>query len=489
MQFSSLVSGLPLLARGGDAQITGITHSSSEVRPGYVFVAIRGAKADGHDFISQALALGAGAVIINRPMELPDHVAYAMVEDSRLALAEVSALLYGQPSRKMRMVGITGTNGKTTTAFLVRSILKEAGFGVGLMGTVQVEVGDTILPVKFTTPEPPQLQSLLRLMVDHALSHAVMEVSSHAIALSRVAKVEYDTAVFTNLTQDHLDLHGTMENYFLTKARLFTGLNMDATKPNKIAIVNIDDAYGRRLVGMSGGRVMTYSIDQQADITATDIRSGADGSVFVLTSPFGSTEVAIATPGRHSIYNALGAAGAALSEGASLEAVVRGLKLPGIPGRMQPVNEGQKFSVFIDYAHTPDGLENVLRAAKGFAGGKVIVVFGCGGDRDRGKRPLMGAIAARLADIAYLTSDNPRSEDPLRIIEDVLPGFYGTNAASRVVVEPDRRSAIAKAIAIAEEGDVVLITGKGHENYQIFREGTVHFDDREEARAALRGRV
>ncbi|KAF0198025.1 MAG: UDP-N-acetylmuramoyl-L-alanyl-D-glutamate--2 6-diaminopimelate ligase [Bacillota bacterium] len=486
MNFRDLLQHAPVMELRGDATVTGVTHSSSEVRPGNIFVAIKGARVDGHDFITQALAQGAGGVITTRPVDLPAQIAWALAEDSRIVLSIIAAAFYGHPSRSLRLVGITGTNGKTTTAFLIRAILREQGLQTGMIGTVQIEVGQEIIPVKFTTPEAHDLQALLKRMKDSGISHAVMEVSSHSLVQHRVDNVEYDTAVFTNLTQDHLDLHGTMEDYFAAKAQLFTRLGVNAIKPAKTAVINVDDPWGQRLVSITSVRVMSYAIDCSADITAQNIKSGSLGSSFVLVTPQGEIECSISTPGKHSIYNALAAAGAGLAEGCSLQAIAQGLQMPPVPGRMEQVNEGQSFAVFIDYAHSPDGLENVLQAARGFACDRVIVVFGCGGDRDRGKRPLMGAIAAKLSDVAILTSDNPRSEDPLRIIEDVLPGFYGASAANRVIVEPDRRNAIQRAIFLAEDNDVVLITGKGHENYQIFRGGTVYFDDREEARTALR---
>jgi len=335
--------------------------------------------------------------------------------------------------------------------------------------------------MKFTTPEAPELQGLLRQMLDSGASHAVMEVSSHALALQRVARVDFSTTVFTNLTQDHLDFHGTMEDYFLAKASLFTGPH------GRTAVINVDDGYGQRLAKTSCGRVLSFGLQNAADLTARAIRTSASGSVFTLHTPWGEREVKIVTPGTHSIYNALAAAGTALTEGATLEEVERGLRLPGVPGRMEPIIEGQQFAVFVDYAHSPDGLENVLRAVRAFAAGRVILVFGCGGDRDRGKRPMMGEIACRHADTVVVTSDNPRSEDPLQIIADVMPGLRNGEGRCRVEVEPDRRVAIAHALALAGNDDVVLIAGKGHETTQMTREGAFHFDDREEARIALRG--
>ncbi len=485
MQFSDLLSGIAVRASGGDACVTGVTHFACAVQPGFVFVALVGQRADGHNYIHEAVNRGASGIVSTRQIELPPHIAWAVAEDGRLALAELAAKFFGYPSKRLRVIGVTGTNGKTTTTYLVKNILRQTGRSVGLIGTVQVEVGDRVLPVKFTTPEAPQLQELLRDMADMGASHAVMEVSSHALVMQRVARVDYTTAVFTNLTQDHLDFHCTMENYFRAKARLFTE---PTNTMGKTAVINVDDAYGGRLVPLCSGQVLTFGLVHKADIAATAIRQGAGGSTFILRTPWGEQEVSIVTPGAHSIYNALAAAGASLAEGATLGDVARGLSLPGVPGRMEPISEGQQFTVLVDYAHSPDGLENVLRAVKGFAERRIILVFGCGGDRDRGKRPLMGAIAARFADVVVVTSDNPRSEDPLQIIADILDGLPRGNEDS-LRVEPERGKAIGLAMALAEKGDVVLIAGKGHETTQVTREGVFHFDDREEARSALRRRL
>lgn len=483
MQWRGLISGIAAKASGGNAQVTGITHFAGAVKPGFVYVALVGQRADGHDFIGEAITRGAIGIITTKHVALPSHIAWAVVEDGRLALAEMAARFFDYPSRRLRVIGVTGTNGKTTTSYLIKSILRQAGKSVGLIGTVQVEVGDRVLPVKFTTPEAPELQGLLSEMADTGASSLVMEVSSHALAMRRVACVDYSTAVFTNLTQDHLDFHGTMENYFQAKAQLFT----EPRDVEMTAVVNIDDVYGERLAKASLGQVLSFGLVHKADISATAIQSCARGSSFILHTPSGEREVTIVTPGRHNIYNALAATGASLAEGASLDDVGRGLSIASVPGRMEPIDEGQRFAVLVDYAHTPDGLENVLRAVKGFALGKIILVFGCGGDRDRGKRPLMGEIACRYADVVVVTSDNPRSEDPEAIIADILTGVSRGEGNDGLVVDPDRRKAIALAITLADKGDVVLIAGKGHETTQTTRAGVAHFDDREEARAALLG--
>lgn len=483
MRFSALTSGIAVQTGGTDTYVTGITHYAGNVQPGFVYVALVGERADGHDFIGEAITRGASGIVATRQVALPPHIARAVVEDGRSALAELAARFFDYPARSLRVIGVTGTNGKTTTTYLIKNILRQAGKSVGLIGTVQVEVGDQVLPVKFTTPEAPELQGLLRKMADMGAGHAVMEVSSHALAMRRVAHLDYSTAVFTNLTQDHLDFHGTMENYFRAKAKLFTAPEGHG---GRTAVVNVDDPYGERLVKLSRGQVLSFGLIQKADISAAALRSSARGSTFNLLTPWGEREVTIVTPGTHNIYNALAAAGASLSEGATLEDVERGLATASVPGRLEPINEGQQFTVLVDYAHTPDGLENVLRAVTSFVRSKIVLVFGCGGDRDRGKRPLMGEIACRYADVVVITSDNPRSEDPRAIIADILAGVSRREGSDGLMVEPDRRKAIALAIARAEQGDVVLIAGKGHETTQTTRAGVAHFDDREEARIALR---
>jgi len=485
VQFVSLLQGTATIECEGDALIAGVTDVVQQVQPGYVFVAIKGNRVDGHDLIDEALSRGAVAIVFSRQIPWLQDIAWAQVTDTRRALAHLVASFYGSPAAKLRMVGVTGTNGKTTTAFLIQAILRAAGFKVGLLSTVIIDDGEVVEPATLTTPDAPLLYSSLARMVENGAGHVVMEVSSHSLVLGRVEAIEYDTAVFLNLTQDHLDLHGTMEAYFGAKAGLFTRLGQTARKQPKAAIINIDDEYGQRLVHMCSSKVLTYAIDRAADFCARDVRGDSSGAVFCLVAPSGECEVTISTPGKHSIYNALAAAGAAWAEGASLAAIAKGLARPTVPGRMERIEQGQAFDVFVDYAHTPDGLENVLRAARNFTRGRLIVVFGCGGDRDRGKRPLMGEIAGRLADIVILTADNPRTEEPSSILQEILSGITETHLRQKVLVEVSRRQAIRQAIFMASKGDVILIAGKGHENYQIFRDETIHFDDREEASLAL----
>jgi UDP-N-acetylmuramoyl-L-alanyl-D-glutamate--2,6-diaminopimelate ligase len=481
-------SDLSLTQGDSGIEITGIQYSSRQVIPGNLFVAIPGYRVDGHAYIQDAIDRGAIALVVSKPVQVASNVTVVTAKDSRLALAQLSAAYYDHPSRHLRMIGVTGTNGKTTVTYLLEDILRRAGLKTGLLGTIGMRVGQREVAASHTTPESRDLQCALDEMRRERVTHVVMEVSSHSLALSRVAEVEYDTVVFTNLTQDHLDFHSDMEDYFQAKSRLFSELGLRESKQTKTAVINGDDAYGRRLPQLcrAGVRLLTYGLDAQNDLYVSNITSGVKGSSFTMHTPKGNVNVEIATPGVHSVYNALAATGAAIAEGISLEIIRAGLGSVGVPGRMEPVDSGQSFGVFVDYAHSPDSLENVLRACRSFTQGRLIVVFGCGGDRDRGKRPLMGEIAARLADVAVLTSDNPRSEDPLAIIDDVMEGVSIGSAANKVLVEPDRRAAILQAITLARPGDVVLLAGKGHETYQIMPEGTTNFDDREEARMALK---
>ena len=485
-----LLKPLDLDLTQGDlnSEITGIHYSSRQVTPGGLFVAIPGYRVDGHAYIQDAIQRGAVAIVVLRPVEVPSHVAVVTVADSRKALAELSATYYGYPSNQLRMIGVTGTNGKTTVTYLLEAIFRCAGVNTGLLGTIGMRIGTRAVAASHTTPESRDLQATLREMLEAQVSHVLMEVSSHSLALSRVAGVEYDTAVFTNLTQDHLDFHTDMDDYFRAKARLFSGLGQTRNKQNKTAVINGDDSYGKQLLALCSAdvRQLTYGLDAPNDLFVSNIAGSIKGSSFTLHTPDGLIDVAITTPGTHSIYNALAAAGAALAEGVGLEDIRSGLGCAGVPGRMESVDEGQDFGVFVDYAHSPDSLDNVLRACRSFTEGRLIVVFGCGGDRDRGKRPMMGDIATRLADLAVLTSDNPRSEDPMAIIRDVMAGVNQSGEVDNILIEPDRKAAINLAVRAARAGDVVLLAGKGHETYQVLPSGTVDFDDRFEARLALK---
>jgi UDP-N-acetylmuramoyl-L-alanyl-D-glutamate--2,6-diaminopimelate ligase len=421
-----------------------------------------------------AVEAGAVALIVERELELP--VAQLVVSDARAAMAPIAARFWGDPTAELKVLGVTGTNGKTTTAFLVREILESAGVRCGLLGTVMQVVGEREEEVERTTPEAIELQAAFRRMLDSGDRACVMEVSSHALALHRSDAIRFEAALFTNLTQDHLDFHSDMEDYFRSKRRLFEA------GPGT-AIVNVDDPYGRRLADEFD--CTTFSAEgTDADFTAADVSFDASGARFTARGPAGETSLRTGLPGHFNVANALGAFAAALELGVDPEAAAAGLaSATAPPGRFEPLDEGQPFTVLVDYAHTPDSLENVLAAARRMTDGKLIVVFGAGGDRDRAKRPKMGRAAAEGADLAIVTSDNPRSEEPGAIIEEIMAGV---DDGVRVEVEPDRRTAIALALGRAEAGDTVVIAGKGHEQGQEFEGGRrVPFDDREVAREEL----
>ncbi|HEY3249130.1 MAG TPA: UDP-N-acetylmuramoyl-L-alanyl-D-glutamate--2,6-diaminopimelate ligase [bacterium] len=476
--------------------IAGVTADSREVGPGMAFVAIRGFVHDGHTFVPEAVARGARAIIVQQPAAAPPDVTVVTVPDTRVALAHVSAAFYGYPSSALRLIGITGTNGKGTTAALVDAMLTRAGMATGVIGTLGARIGRREVDLGRTTPEAPQLQAVLREMVDAGITYAVMEVASHGLALHRVDACRFRGAVFTNLTQDHLDFHGTMDAYRRAKQRLF-----EMVDPDGVAVINADDPAAAAMSEASRARVVTYGIEHTADVTAADVRLGVDGATFTVRTFAGSAPVRTSLRGKFNVSNALAAMAAATSEGLSLEIAASTLAdFGGVPGRFEAVDEGQPFAVIVDYAHTPDSLANVLRTAREFTSGRVIVVFGAGGDRDRTKRPLMGAIAVALADVAIVTSDNPRTEAPTAIIQEILPGMRGPQAGpsptrgtagtgpgpGEVMVEADRKRAIHQAIGMARPGDVVIIAGKGHEPYQDIN-GVKHpFDDRVVARGALR---
>lgn len=485
MLLAELVKSLAPLQQSGslDREITGIAYDSREVRPGSLFVAIPGFHVDGHNYLAAAAQKGAAAAVISADVPVPAELSWFKVADTRKALSLLAQTLFDFPARKLRLVGVTGTNGKTTTTLLLHSMFTAAGRGTGLVGTVKVLIGEKEYPVKHTTPEAADLQAYLAEMVAVGSSYAVMEVSSHALVLDRVAGLEFDVGVFTNLTQDHLDLHGTMQDYLEAKARLFSGLS-PLGKPRKAAVLNADDGALAYLAERTRVPVLTYGITRPADFQAKDVSFTRDGTRFNLLAR-GQLErqIRIVTPGLFSVYNALAAIAVATNEGLALAQVADTLEgTPSVPGRFQPVRAGQDFDIVVDYAHTPDGLENILRTARQFAEGRVLLVFGCGGDRDRRKRPMMGEVAHRFADLAIVTADNPRSEDPRQITADILVGMPDH---SRVLVLPDRAQAIGAAIRMAAPGDVVVIAGKGHETYQIFRDRTIHFDDREVAKQAV----
>jgi UDP-N-acetylmuramoyl-L-alanyl-D-glutamate--2,6-diaminopimelate ligase len=493
VKLSELAALIPQAARIGetDAAVTGITHDSRRVKPGDLFVCIPGLKTDGHAFLADAAQHGAVAGVVERREGLNVEVPLLVVPTARAAVGPLAAAVFGQPSRSFVLVGVTGTNGKTTTTLLIEALFRAAGCRTGVIGTLGARIGDRELPGDRTTPEAPDLQSLFAQMAAEDVRAVAMEVSSHALTQDRTLGAEFDVGVFTNLTQDHLDFHGTLEAYFDAKARLFTDYPSRSTKPFA-AVLNLDDSYGQRLAALARGRIVTYGIDQEATLRATSVRAAPAGISFQVSRKGGAAVLLqLRLGGRFNVSNALAALGVADSMGLDWDRSLEALAdVPGVPGRFESVDAGQEFSVIVDYAHTPDGLLNVLNAARALEPARLIVVFGCGGDRDRGKRPIMGQLAAELADVAVVTSDNPRSEEPAAILREIVAGFQAVpQRRAQLVEEPDRRSAIAQAISMARPGDLVLIAGKGHEDYQIFADRTIHFDDREVAREVLTGAV
>ncbi len=494
MRLDQLRNGLGLSARivrgDGSVAVADLAFDSSAVAPGTLFFCVRGMTADGHRFAAAAADAGAAALVVDHELDL--DLPQLVVADTRRAMGPLAARFFGEPSRRLRMVGVTGTNGKTTTAFLVRAILERAGLSCGLLGTVRQVVGGVVEPVVRTTPEAIDLQRTFRRMLDAGDRACVIEVSSHALALGRADAIAFDVAAFTNLTQDHLDFHADMEDYYGAKRLLFAPPPDATPEPPGAAVVNVDDRYGRRLCEELGaiGRppLTTFSAaGGRADLSAHDVAFDATGSRFELRAAgVEPRPVRLGLPGHFNVENALAALGCTRALDLDLDLAVAALAdAEPVPGRMEPVEEGQGFGVLVDYAHTPDSLENVLRAARRLTAGRLICVFGCGGDRDAGKRPLMGRAGAELADLAVITSDNPRSEDPEAIIAAMLAGIAPGRRES-VIVDGDRRRAIAAALAAAAPGDLVVIAGKGHEQGQEFAHGRKQpFDDREVAREEL----
>jgi UDP-N-acetylmuramoyl-L-alanyl-D-glutamate--2,6-diaminopimelate ligase len=457
--------------------VADLAYDARAVAPGTLFVCVPGSRADGHDFAADAVARGAVALIVERPLEL--DVPQLVVPDARLAMALAADAFFGRPTRELEVAGVTGTNGKTTTAFLLYSILAAAGRRPGLLGTVEMRIGGERRPVTRTTPEAIDLQRLFRELLDSGDRSCAMEASSHASELKRLVGTRFHALVFTNLSQDHLDFHGSLEAYYDAKRRLFTEPDVDGNRPP--AAVNVGDEHGRRLAAelrSLGAELLTFGIADDADVRPEDLELTPSATSFTA----GGLSVRPRLRGRFNAENVLGAIAAARLLGIEDDAIVLGVEhVAGVPGRFEAVDEGQPFAVLVDYAHTPEALANVLAEARRLASGLLICVFGCGGDRDRAKRPLMGEVVSRLADRAVVTSDNPRSEEPMAIIEEILTGMNGNEE-----VEPDRAAAIARAIEGADEGDVVVIAGKGHEQGQEFHDRTIPFDDREVARDALR---
>jgi UDP-N-acetylmuramoyl-L-alanyl-D-glutamate--2,6-diaminopimelate ligase len=489
MNFHELLYGAEVLVQSGNPGIGGLEYDSRRIKPGDLFVAMRGESSDGNKFIDQAIAAGAVAVVSDSATEKPrPDVAWAQVPHGRRALARLSANFYKKPAERLAISGITGTNGKSTTAFLLESILAAAGRKSTLIGTIEYHVAGKILPAPHTTPEALELNRILNEALAQGTTEGVMEVSSHALQQQRVYGIPFDVAVFTNLTRDHLDYHHTMEDYFSSKQTLFEGCGTEAPRAT---VLNADDEYGQRLVKICrkrGSEVFTYGLSK-GDFHAVKVEITPRGIRFDLVTPKETIPVFSPLIGKVNVYNALAAAGAAYARNCACDAIARGVAaLARVPGRFERVDCGQPFTVVVDYAHTDDALRNLTALARAFvqqAGqkGRVITVFGCGGDRDRAKRPLMGEAAGRGSDFVVLTSDNPRSEDPLAIINDAMVGLQRSGAKYKT--EPDRRAAIAVAVAEANPGDIVLIAGKGHEKVQVTREGSIPFDDVEVAQKVL----
>jgi UDP-N-acetylmuramoyl-L-alanyl-D-glutamate--2,6-diaminopimelate ligase len=487
MNLGEILSGVrlsePLPAELAHVPIEGLEYDSRRVQPGGLFFAFPGSRADGREFAADALAKGAAAVA-SESEALPGLMErWIRVPHGRQALALAARNFYGRPDERLGLTGITGTNGKTTTSYLLDSILRTAGHTTALIGTIEYHLAGRVIPAVNTTPESLELVRLFAQLVEAGGSHATMEVSSHALALGRVYGLHFHTAVFTNLTRDHLDFHGTMEDYFAAKNLLFEGAG---GPPPPFAVINRDDAYSRKIELHPRTKIFRYGMGADSDLRARHISSSFHGLRFDIQH--GKTRFAVESPliGRINVYNILAATGAALSFGIPPEIIVRGIAaLKAVPGRFERVDEGQPFSVVVDYAHTDDALRNVIAVARGLNPKRVITLFGCGGDRDRTKRPLMGQAAAEASDFVVLTSDNPRSEDPLSIMNDALVGIRRVDVPH--VVDPDRKAAIARALKEAREGDIVILAGKGHETYQVLKDKTISFDDRAVAKEVLQG--
>jgi UDP-N-acetylmuramoyl-L-alanyl-D-glutamate--2,6-diaminopimelate ligase len=486
---AALRGQVEILEQRGDVTraVHAVTDDSRAVTGGSLFVAVKGERVDGHGFVEQAIKAGAVAVIAQAPVGA-GPVPFALVADSRKALGLLGSRFYGHPSARLKMIGVTGTNGKTTTTYLCKALLEGIGRRVGLIGTVGYQIGQETLPASHTTPGALDLQGLLAKMVESGLTAAVMEVSSHALALDRTSGCEYDVAVFTNLTQDHLDFHHTMDEYFAAKLRLFTGL-AGGQKAGKRAIVNFDDPRGNAIRAACPVPVWGYAIQHEADLKAERVRLLLNGTTFTAATPAGSFTIESRLVGEHNVYNLLGAIGVALHDGATSDQIREATShITNVPGRFERVSSGQDFTVVVDYAHTEDALIRLLTAAQALKTERIITVFGCGGDRDRGKRPKMGRAAVEYSDVVILTSDNPRTEDPMAILREVEVGVrdaLGRRDHVQYLLVPDRREAIGAAIREARCGDMVLIAGKGHEDYQIIGTKKFHFDDREVAREAI----
>jgi UDP-N-acetylmuramoyl-L-alanyl-D-glutamate--2,6-diaminopimelate ligase len=503
MHFRDLLKSIhPLKVRGDtEIEIQGLYYDSRQVQSGGLFFALRGSAVDGHRFVATALEAGAAALVVEDDANLPAGVTYALVADARLAMAAIAAAFYGNPTDGVPLIGVTGTNGKTTTTYLLEAILEEAGLPTAVLGTVSYRFRKRAIPAPHTTPESADLQRLLREMAGEGARGVVMEVSSHALEQHRVDGCRFDVGVFTNLTRDHLDYHRDMESYLSSKMRLFAELlAADRVKPRRRAAINIDDPYGERIARVAACPVVTYGLAAAAQVTARDVRFSVDGIAGLLVTPRGEIPFRSRMAGRFNLYNILAAVAAGIALDVPLDAIGRGIAAhKKVPGRLERVENDRGATLLVDYAHTGDALENVLRTLRELATGRIITLFGCGGDRDRGKRPIMGEVAGRFSDLTVVTSDNPRSERPEAIMAEIRNGILpsglreyetaelaGGLADKGFVMVESRREAIRLAVRLAGPGDIVLLAGKGHEDYQIIGTEKLHFDDREEAAAAFR---
>jgi len=484
MKLESLLKDVRHLSVIGprDCEVSGVACDSRQVRTGYAFVAVSGTEKEGWLFVKDAVERGARAVLSERDELISRDVCHVHVQDSRLAAAELSCAFYNRPADRLKMVGITGTNGKTTTAYMIGGILADAGLKPGLLTTVEYRIGERTIPAGRTTPEAPALQSMLAQIVGAGCRSVAMEVSSHALSQKRTAGINYDIAIFTNLTRDHLDYHHTMEEYFEAKLHLFEGLGKGPKRAK--AVINTDDPWGRKIAAMAmNADVVTYGINAEAMVRAEGLQVTAAGNLFHVITPWGDKNVQLMLMGRYNVSNALASIAACGSMGIGLDVICGALnRVQNVPGRLEEIPTGRGFQVFVDYAHTDDAMENVLKTLREITRGRLIIIFGCGGNRDKTKRPLMGGVAARLADYTILTSDNPRKENPSEIIAQIRDGL-GESAKFEII--EDRAEAIKKALSVADKGDVVLVAGKGHENFQEFANTLISFDDRQVVRRYL----
>ena len=484
MKLSTLVHHLESMGTYNlcDVEITGITNDSRKVRPGYLYVAIKGYKADGHNFIKKSLECGAQAIVSEEKLSLDTSIPQIVVRNTRKALSSLSCCFYNNPSQKINVVGVTGTNGKTTTTFLTKSIIEKAGYEAGLIGTINYQIGEKMITAQETTPESVELQRLIAEMVAAKMKFAVMEVSSHSAIQHRIENIDFKTAVFTNITAEHLDYHKTISNYMNAKVELFKNLRKDS-----FAVLNADDEFSEYFADRTNAKILWYGIKNDADIKAEICRESTSDIMIKLKYSRKEIDMKIPFVGVHNVYNVLAAVASAISLGFELDVIKSGIETaPTVPGRLESVPCNRGFEVVVDYAHTPHALETVLQALRNLVKGRILLVFGCGGDRDKEKRPLMGRIADEKSDVFWLTNDNPRSEDPLNIIDGIKAGIKPGRSFHTQI---NRHKAIADALSEATDGDLVLVAGKGHEKYQIIKDTITPFDDREVIKAILSGKA